>query len=66
MTQGVRPAVRHVLDDTTLTSTRTDGSGSTVTLEPGEVPKALEEVFGIVLNAEDTARLIAVPARKTG
>jgi N-hydroxyarylamine O-acetyltransferase len=64
MAQCVRPEVRHVLDDTTLTSTRTDGSAETVTLEPGEVPKALEEVFGIVLNGEDTARLVAVLARK--
>jgi len=57
--QGVRPEVRHVLHDTALTSSRTDGAVETVRLEPGEVPKTLEEVFGIVLDAEDTARLVA-------
>jgi N-hydroxyarylamine O-acetyltransferase len=57
--QGVRPGVRHVLHDTTLTASRTDGAVETVRLEPGEVPKTLEEVFGIVLDAQDTARLVA-------
>jgi N-hydroxyarylamine O-acetyltransferase len=57
--QGVRPGARHVLHDTTLTTSRTDGAVETVRLEPGEVPKTLEEVYGIVLTTEDTARLVA-------
>jgi N-hydroxyarylamine O-acetyltransferase len=60
--QCVRPEVRHALDGTTLTSTRVDGTDETVRLEPGEVPKVLEEVFGIVLDEQDTARLVAVLA----
>jgi N-hydroxyarylamine O-acetyltransferase len=66
MTQCVRPEVRHVLDDTTLTSTRTDGSSEAVTLEPREVPKALEDVFGIAFDERDTGRLVAWLERKTG
>jgi N-hydroxyarylamine O-acetyltransferase len=66
MTQCVRPKVRHVLEDTTLTSTRTDGASEAVTLEPREVPKALEDVFGIVVNEEDTAGLVAWLEHKTG
>lgn len=56
--QGVRPEVRHVLHDTTLTSSRTDGTSETRRLGPEEVPAVLEEVFGIVLEAQDTARLV--------
>ena len=62
MAQCVRPEVRHVLDGTTLTSTRVDGTDETVRLEAGEVPKTLEEVFGIVLDDQDAARLVAVLA----
>ena len=62
MAQCVRPGVRHVLDGVTLTSTRVDGTDETVRLEPGEVPKALDEVFGIGLDERDTARLVAVLA----
>ena len=57
--QGVRPEVRHVLLDTTLTSSRTDGTSETRRLGPEEVPAVLEEVFGIALDARDTARLVA-------
>jgi hypothetical protein len=39
-----------------------DGTDETVRLEPGEVPKALDEVFGIGLDEQDTARLVAVLA----
>jgi N-hydroxyarylamine O-acetyltransferase len=60
--QCVRPEVRHALDGTTLTSVRLDGTDETVRLEPGEVPKVLEEVFGIILDEQDTARLVAVLA----
>lgn len=65
MAQCVRPGVRHVLDDTTLTSTRPDGAAETARLEPGEVPKALEEVFGIALDDADTTGLVAALAAKT-
>ncbi|MFB9837983.1 hypothetical protein [Actinoallomurus acaciae] len=61
----MRPGVRHVLDDTTLTSARPDGVAETARLEPGEVPKILEEVFGIVLDAAATSGLVAALAPKT-
>lgn len=60
MAQCVRPEVWHVLDGTTLTSTRVDGTSATARLDPAEVPRTLEAVFGIVLDAADTARLVSV------
>ncbi|MGP3926538.1 arylamine N-acetyltransferase family protein [Streptomyces sp. 8N616] len=56
----MRPDVRYELDGTVLTTVRPDGSGEVQHLGPGEVPKTLEEVFGVVLEAEDTARLVAM------
>jgi N-hydroxyarylamine O-acetyltransferase len=63
--QGVRSGVRRILNETTLTSTYADGTEETTRLESGEVPKALEEVFGIVLDEDDTARLLAHLTGKT-
>jgi N-hydroxyarylamine O-acetyltransferase len=58
-----RAAIRHVLDGTTLTSTRVDGTSETARIDPAEVPRTLEAVFGIVLDAADTARLVSVLGR---
>lgn len=57
--QRVRPEIRHELDGTTLTEHRPGGSVQARALEPDEVPKALDEVFGIVPDADDAARLVA-------
>ncbi|GAA3929591.1 arylamine N-acetyltransferase [Actinomadura viridis] len=53
---------KHELDDTRLKTVHADGRADPVRhrdLEPGEVPDALAELFGIELDAEDTARLVA-------
>ena len=60
--RGVEEWLLYAGDGATLTSTRVDGTDETVRLEPGEVPKALDEVFGIGLDEQDTARLVAVLA----
>jgi N-hydroxyarylamine O-acetyltransferase len=48
-----------VLHNVTLTSSRADGTSETRRFGPEEVPAVLEEVFGIVLDAPDTGRLVA-------
>lgn len=52
---------RYVLDDTTLKISRPDGTGERERrLEPHEVAEALADLFGIVLDEDDSARLAAV------
>ncbi|MFB4304580.1 arylamine N-acetyltransferase [Actinomadura sp. GTD37] len=48
-----------VLDGTTLTVTRPDGSSENRVLAPEELPGTLARDFGIVLEGEDVPRLIA-------
>ncbi|SNR36686.1 arylamine N-acetyltransferase family protein [Actinomadura mexicana] len=48
----------HVLDGTTLTTTRPDGSVETRGLAAADLPGTLREDFGIVLEGEDADRLI--------
>ncbi|MGW7516640.1 arylamine N-acetyltransferase family protein [Streptomyces sp. NPDC054796] len=58
--QRVLPDRLHVLDGLTLTTTRPlDGSREARELAPGEVPEALDGLFGIRLEAEDARRLVA-------
>ncbi len=62
--QRTGPDVRHVLDGTTwVTTTRADGSRRAREVEPREVPEVLEDVFGIVLDAEDASALVPVLER---
>lgn len=62
--QRTGPDVRQALHGTTWTTTvRADGSRRERKLEPHEVPKVLEDVFGIALDAEDAAALAAVLER---
>ncbi|MFA1540533.1 arylamine N-acetyltransferase family protein [Actinomadura monticuli] len=58
-TQRFSPDALRALDGTTLTVTRPDGSAESRELAPEELPETLERDFGIVLEAEDAARLIA-------
>ncbi|GAA0587788.1 arylamine N-acetyltransferase family protein [Actinomadura livida] len=58
-TQRFLPDVHYVLDGTTLTTTRPDGTVETRALAPGELPEVLASRFGIVLDSEDVPRLIA-------
>ncbi|MEV7005719.1 arylamine N-acetyltransferase [Streptosporangium sp. NPDC051022] len=53
------PDVLYGLHGTKLTASRPDGSVEERTLEPGEVPKILEETFGITLPPADATALIA-------
>ncbi|KAB2348310.1 arylamine N-acetyltransferase family protein [Actinomadura rudentiformis] len=55
--QRFGPEVHHVLDGTTWTTTRPDGSTQTREVEESEIPKLLDEVFGVTLDAADAARL---------
>jgi N-hydroxyarylamine O-acetyltransferase len=57
--QRFAPDVHYQLDGTRLTSNHAAGPVETRDVEPGEVPKILAEVFGIELDADDTARLVA-------
>lgn len=57
-TQRFSPEALHVLDGTTLTVTRPDGSSETRKLVPEELPETLARDFGIVLDADDALRLI--------
>lgn len=57
--QRTGPGLFHGLNGTTLTATTPDGSQQERQLTSKEVPEALEAVFGIVLDADDAARLIA-------
>ncbi|MFI0449285.1 arylamine N-acetyltransferase [Actinomadura sp. 6N118] len=49
--------ILHVLDGTTWTTTRPDGSTETREVEQSEVPKLLDEVFGVTLDPADAAKL---------
>jgi len=51
--------VHHALDDLTLTTSRPDGSTDKRELSPSELPAVLADVFDIVLDASDAARLVA-------
>ncbi|MER7206920.1 arylamine N-acetyltransferase [Streptosporangium sp. NPDC000239] len=53
------PGVLYGLLGTTLTAHRPDGSAEERHLEPGEVPKVLEETFGVRLGPADAAALTA-------
>lgn len=57
--QKFSPDVHHVLDGTTLTITRPDGTVEARTLTPEELPGTLADDFGIVLEGEDVPNLIA-------
>ncbi|MGW4355736.1 arylamine N-acetyltransferase family protein [Nocardia sp. NPDC004582] len=48
----------HQIDGTTWTTSRPDGSAEVRELEVAELPKVLEEVFEIELDAADAARLV--------
>ncbi|MBB4914331.1 arylamine N-acetyltransferase [Streptosporangium saharense] len=50
--------VLYGLTGTALTARRADGTVEERLLEPAEVPKALDEVFGIRLGPADTAALV--------
>ncbi|WP_067475090.1 arylamine N-acetyltransferase family protein [Actinomadura hibisca] len=49
----------HVLDGTTWTTNLPGGPSEVREVERAEIPRLLAETFGIVLNEEDAARLIA-------
>ncbi|GAA2614595.1 arylamine N-acetyltransferase [Actinomadura fulvescens] len=49
--------VHHVLDGTTWTTTRPDGSAETREVERSELPKLLAEVFDVPLDPADAERL---------
>ncbi|MFD0000520.1 arylamine N-acetyltransferase [Nocardia sp. NPDC127526] len=55
--QRFHPDAHHVIDGTTWTTVRPDGAAETRELEPAELPKVLEEVFDIELDAADAAIL---------
>jgi N-hydroxyarylamine O-acetyltransferase len=57
--QKFSPDVHHVLDGTTLTITRPDGTVEARTLTPEELPGTLADDFGIVLEGADVPGLIA-------
>ncbi|MEV0343807.1 arylamine N-acetyltransferase [Nocardia sp. NPDC050713] len=59
--QRFLPDVHHVLDGLTLVTERPDGSSETRALEPGELPKILEEFFDIELDPADAATLSTAP-----
>ncbi|GAA2151323.1 arylamine N-acetyltransferase family protein [Actinomadura napierensis] len=56
--QRFSPEALHVLDGTTLTTRRPSGESSERALAPEQVPGTLAEVFGIVLDGDDPARLV--------
>lgn len=53
------PEVLYGLTGTALTVRRPDGTVEERSLEPAEVPKALDDVFGLRLGPADTAALVA-------
>ncbi|MEU5876312.1 arylamine N-acetyltransferase [Spirillospora sp. NPDC047279] len=55
--QRFGPKEHHVLDGTTWTTTRPDGSAESREVERAGVPALLAEVFGISLDEADAARL---------
>ncbi|XRQ06715.1 arylamine N-acetyltransferase family protein [Actinomadura welshii] len=57
-TQRFTPEVLHVLDGTTLTTTRPDGTTDTRTLAAEQLPETLASLFDIVLEPDDAHRLI--------
>jgi N-hydroxyarylamine O-acetyltransferase len=57
-TQKFSPETLHVLDGTTLTVTHPDGAVETRELTPAQLPDALADDFGIVLEGEDASRLV--------
>ncbi|MFI0355191.1 arylamine N-acetyltransferase [Actinomadura sp. 9N407] len=60
--QRYGPEIHHALDDTTLITTHADGRADAIeksVLEPAEVPGILASVFGIELDAADTAGVLA-------
>jgi N-hydroxyarylamine O-acetyltransferase len=57
--QQMTPDLMRMLDGTTLTETRPDGAVQRWELAPADVPAALGEGFGIVLDPADAARLVA-------
>ncbi|MFF0533376.1 arylamine N-acetyltransferase [Nocardia amikacinitolerans] len=59
--QRFLPDVHHVLDGLNLITEHPDGSSETRELEPGELPKILEEVFDIELDPADAAELSTAP-----
>ncbi|GAB3425061.1 arylamine N-acetyltransferase family protein [Flindersiella endophytica] len=59
-TQKMAPGVNHVLNNTTLTTLRTDGNQEQRELDPADVPQVLAESFGIELGPEDRAKLVGV------
>ncbi|GAA2456641.1 arylamine N-acetyltransferase family protein [Streptomyces macrosporus] len=62
--QRTGPDAHHALYGTTwVTTARADGSRRVRELEPHEVPKVLEDAFGIVLDAEDGAALVTALER---
>ncbi|NDU76243.1 arylamine N-acetyltransferase [Actinomadura sp. DSM 109109] len=56
--QRFSPGALRVLDGTRLTVTRPDGDVEVRRLAPEDLPKTLEEDFGIVLEGEDPDRLV--------
>ncbi|WP_406238000.1 arylamine N-acetyltransferase [Nocardia sp. NBC_01009] len=59
--QRFLPDAHHILDGTTWTVERPDGSGEVRELTPGELPKILSEVFDIDLADVDAAALADGP-----
>jgi N-hydroxyarylamine O-acetyltransferase len=57
-TQKFTPEALYVVDGTTLTVTRPDGSSEKRVLRPEELPAVLAEHFAIVLDEEEASRLI--------
>lgn len=64
LTQRFSPDAHHVLDGTTLTTIRPDGSSETRALAPEDLPDVLASHFGIVLEAGDVPRLIEFVRRR--
>ncbi|MEU9118087.1 arylamine N-acetyltransferase [Streptomyces sp. NPDC048483] len=58
LVQQPQPDARYDLTGTTLTVTRPDGAHETRQLEPTEVPKVLDEVFGVRLPGDDATALV--------
>ncbi|MEU7767147.1 arylamine N-acetyltransferase [Nocardia sp. NPDC049190] len=63
--QRFRPDVHYVLDGTTLTAERPDGTGDSRHLDPADLPQILAEVFDIELAPPDAAAWVATPWPRT-
>ncbi|WP_406273467.1 arylamine N-acetyltransferase [Nocardia sp. NBC_00881] len=61
--QRFLPDVHHVLDGTTLTTERPDGSSDSRELDPADLPKILTEIFDIDLTEADAAALCSFVGR---